>query len=363
LPRAGRGFIHEKFLLNWERNVDMTTSDYETIKANYEDYLAEYGLGEENNKTRNYTQSLIQGDSKWYFSGNETETERKFLYVHNEELPFPHEWGYKMQLSMPRLLTSILKVQKTLDHVYYWSWTAEVADFFELFDRRLDRAYNLLMHTILAERIGGFSHGDTDEEIDRKRRQMADFDQLTNRHYREMLRQKAQLAAFVSYPVLEGLMKSILSDVIKPDGEIKPGKTLEGVNGDYDNGKLCSSLRDLLYHAEQNTLDSSVVDELGNLTSEIEKFGDGNEWYSMIYNWRNTLLHGEDSWDFQYSILANLISFLVWSEVDEAEYCDKRKDIIESFRTRVEVPSFAANMFPYGFYPPFDGERLRGHLE
>lgn len=341
----------------------MASGNYEDIKTNYEKYLAEYGFKDGDNGTRNYTQSIIREESKVHFSEVEGETERTYLYVHDDELPFPHEWGYEMQLSMPVLLTRLLKVQKTPDHVYYWAWTAEVVNFFGLFDRRLSRAYSLLMHTILAERTSGFSVEDTDEEIDRKRRQMAVFDRLTNRHYREMVGQKAQLAAFVSYPVLEGLLKSILSDVIKPDGVIRSGETLEGVYDDYSSGERCSSLRDLLHHAEQNTLDASVVDKLDNLTSEIESFGDGDEAYSLIYNWRNTLLHGEDSWDFQYGILANLISLLMWGEVDEEEYCDKRQDIIEGFRTKVEVPMFGANQFESGFYPPFDGKRLKGNFE
>lgn len=341
----------------------MTNRDYEAIKSNYDAYLAEYGFEDGDSGTQNYTQSIIQEDSKVHFSENDGETERTYLYVYHDDLPFPHEWRYGTQLRMPGLLTRLLKVQKTPDHIYYWSWTAEVASFFDLFDRRLSRSYALLMHTILAERAGGFSVNDTDEEIDRKRRQMADFDQLTNRHYREMVGQKAQLAAFVSYPVLEGLMKSILNDVIEPDGEIKSGKTLEGVYRSYTSGDRCSSLRDLLYHAEQNVLDSSVVDELNNLTSEIETFGEGDEAYSMIYNWRNTLLHGEDSWDFQYGILVNLLSLFVWSEIDKVEYSNKRREIIENFKTKVEIPIFGANQFESGFYPPFDGERLKGHLE
>lgn len=341
----------------------MTSSVCEAIKSNYEGYLADYGFKEGDTGTGNYTQSIIRGNSKVHFSGNEGETERAYLYIHNDDLPFPHEWEYGTQLGMPVLLTRLLKVQKTPDHIYYWSWTAEVATSLDLFGERLNRAYILLMRTILAERVGGFSVGDTDEEIDRKRQQMAVFNQLTNRHYRELAGQKAQLAAFVSYPVLEGLLKSILSDVIKPDGVIKSGETLEGDGRTYTSGNRCSSLRDLLHHVEHNTLGSSVVNELDDLTSEIETFGDGDEAYSMIYNWRNTLLHGEDSWDFQYGILMNLISLLVWSEIDETEYSNKKQDMVESFRTKVEVPIFGANQFESGFYPPFDGEQLKGHLD
>jgi hypothetical protein len=332
----------------------MTMDNFSRVEENYEKYLSERD---------HYTKVLIKGQSKVHMADSVTESERHYLMAYNDELPLPHELDYDSSIKLPAQLTGILQVQRTLDHLCFWAWTAEVADFFDGLDREIQRGYFLLLHVLLSKIGVGFSIDDGDDEIDEKRQANAVIDRLTNRHIRELERDSS-LAAYVAYPLLEGLLKDILSDVIHPDGEIKNGKKLFGDNRTYDGDsnknyeKYCNSLKDLLHHTENHELDNEIRDELRKQKQIIERFGQNGDAYDLIYNWRNTLLHGEGMWDFQAGIITNIASLLIWNEIDRDEYDAEREEIVDRFMTQVNVP-IPTNQFESGFYPPSELDENR----
>jgi hypothetical protein len=325
----------------------MKTKHLEKIEKSYDLYLAE---------RNHYTKALIKGESKVYMSDSVTESERTHLMSYSDELPLPHELEYDSLIRMPTQLTKILQVQRTLDHLCFWAWTAEVIDFFGDIDRDVQRGYFLLLHVLLSKIGVEFSVDDSAIDIDEKMQENSMIDRLTNRHIREIERNPS-LAAYVSYPLLEGLLKHVLSDVIYPDGEIKAGKKLFGDSKTYDGDsskayeRYCNSLKDLLHHAENHGLDSDVQAQLRNQKQIIEQFGQGAGAYDLIYNWRNTLLHGEGMWDFQAGLVTNIASLLIWNQVDGDNYDEDREEIVDRFMTQVNAP-IPTNQFESGFYPP-----------
>jgi hypothetical protein len=129
------------------------------------------------------------------------------------------------------------------------------------------------------------------------------------------------ISAFMSYPLLEGLLKILSNDDINLDGTIKRNNRVQKVSsggGFYQAGDECSNLVDLLVHYEENLATNVVASVLEEMREELTIFGDKpkNLTYSLISSWRNAALHGELKHDFQYGIILNVICILIWGEIN-----------------------------------------------
>ncbi len=144
------------------------------------------------------------------------------------------------------------------------------------------------------------------------------------------------VATYFSYPILEGILKRLSSEYIKPNGEIRSGQFIQGMHHRYvpPGNSECSSIRDLLYHYHNTTANEQMVSKLDYMQSKIEIFGDKNM-YEMVDEWRNFLLHGQELGGVEAGVLLNLICVLVWGEIDAELYHTDWDDL---YRRVTSVP-------------------------
>ncbi|WP_435145936.1 hypothetical protein [Halobaculum sp. P14] len=139
-------------------------------------------------------------------------------------------------------------------------------------------------------------------------------------HAENVLGNSENIAAYLSYPILEGLLKNLLS-CVDQNGCVIDSNTIERVSqggGYYDAGDECHNLTDLLCHYEFNYAPGLVCEALSEFRSNLSEFDKENgedEAYGIITDWRGSAMHGELVTDVQYGILINLICMILWGEV------------------------------------------------
>jgi hypothetical protein len=130
------------------------------------------------------------------------------------------------------------------------------------------------------------------------------------------------IAGYVAYPILEGLLKRLCSDDLEGDGTVKAANTVYDLSNEeyYNEGDKCNSLTEILYHFETEIADDFLSGELERHRKYIAKFGDETSQdtaYGLIYDWRNSIVHGQNQADVQYGISLNIICMIVWHYIEE----------------------------------------------
>lgn len=117
-----------------------------------------------------------------------------------------------------------------------------------------------------------------------------------------------QIATFLAYPVLEGVIRRKLCEYISPDGRVLCEFHVSGREKPYEKDRRISSLEHELQLLEQKTTNLSLKSILSDLRS----------WqpFNQVYYWRNKLLHGELTLNW-HSISILLITYLILLNNDE----------------------------------------------
>jgi hypothetical protein len=273
-----------------------------------------------------------------------TEADQEYLAVFDEGIPPFHHLSHDFLLKFPIELTRLMRIRPTtLDHQHYWAWTGQVLRNSsideEVLDFQLIDSIMSLINLLLV----------TDSPLNGQNKINRIADIAMSKHLKSVKDNSLSIAAFNSYPVLEGMLKQICDDVIKPNGDIRQGERLHGVHHDYVEDDRCSSLRDLCNHTEKHAVEPHVQSVISELRERIEHFSDEDHGYEIIDGWRNSLLHGQTTFDIQAGILMNFICALIWGEIDEQSYEEQREDILESIQRSQQMPDMGHSM---NVYPP-----------
>ncbi|WP_336345309.1 hypothetical protein [Halalkalicoccus ordinarius] len=284
----------------------MVEKTWTRISDKYDEYITRYpdeGLLGGKLPLRD---SILSGKGN-YYEAIEGKLERECLIGYDSETSPIENLPSEIRMKLPIKLTQTLQVQVTSDNRHYWKTTYDTVDNAHNSHGFLRNgqwyAIRNLFHLSLChyETINRPSH-----------HRQSDYVQ-------KVFRNTSTIAAYVSYPILEGYLKYRCRHVIERDGTVTQSNEIKKVRrgGYYEQGNRCSSLLDILVYFEENIANSNLEENLEQMREKIANFGNvgTDEAYGLIYGWRNSNLHGEAESDVQYGIVLNLLCLLIWEEL------------------------------------------------
>ncbi|GIU72810.1 MAG: hypothetical protein KatS3mg003_2289 [Candidatus Nitrosocaldaceae archaeon] len=276
--------------------------------------------------------------------------ERLQLFRNNFNI---EDFSYGEILELCVLLTKTLRMQINRDHKIFWSWCAQVALNASIPDNDWSNAFCNLVNLILIKRKSPDIRGPKENfyEI---------VHQLINSHVLQIIDNKYEIAAPLSFSVLEGLLrrKKDVSRYVAKDGKVIQQFTLGSKS--YNNGdrinqmKILFSLRDQYGNPSSSffSLKKEIEDIFNN---EIRNKGFGNM-YDLVNDWRNEHQHGELYWMNKVPVILNIICLLLFEEIESDNYNGIKDDI----KTRIQFLNdrYASNILHilerphWEIYPP-----------
>lgn len=290
----------------------MTNSEWQQIQSNYNEYLQRYpdeGIVQTKLKYPLQSHALVQGG----FTGNNRgDLERELLITFEDSLPDVEQLSLETLVKLPLGLMDILKIQVTPDHRKFWKWTYWILEDINKQDslfatellENLETLFRLSACTPIPSQIHRGGPHPSQAAWDR------------GGHEAHTIYRAKHIAAYLSFPLLEGVVKSVCSDYIEMNGHIKQGKQIKQFSGGYSNN-VCYRIRDLLTHLEEEHADAQFKNDLQEMRIMIGDFyhRNPNKIYQLIDDWRNASLHGQSSPDAEYGTILNLLCLIIWNEM------------------------------------------------
>lgn len=250
------------------------------------------------------------------------------------------------------LLRPGLNVVVDMDHMALWSWCGELllspsAGFFSN-DQHEIRS---LAETVLRASLVHCRKPAQSKEQWEEQRQI---DNLQSHHTKQFLIQSSLVLAYLTFPLLEALLKKACSQFIGFDGRVKSQFSVpngQGGQKQYDpNGrfKQCSSLRDLLFLLYYTVGNADLVAKLDAFRSHFAEFDNSVDPFDLTYSWRNQSLHGATNFATIGGVLLNLALLIAISELKD-KFDEHRDLILEHCRWEAQT----GHKSPWSYYPPY----------
>lgn len=191
------------------------------------------------------------------------------------------------------------------DHIFVWSWCAQVIahhdnEYFSMEEMNLRELIQAIVHAVKAHghRVEHPNRNDYDFSMEG----VIEFAEARNAAMEKValpstidqyLQVKSHVVSYLSFPLLEGVLKKRCSEYVGLDGEVRKEFSISPVKDPIRQGKQVSSLAVLLFlyfelvaNEFEKKYFSLIVDHLKTFSTEKHPF-----W--MIFDWRNQLLHGQ----------------------------------------------------------------------
>jgi hypothetical protein len=290
----------------------MTKSEWKQIQSNYSEYLRRYpneGSAQARLKYPLQSHAIVQGG----YTGNiQGDLERELLITFDDSLPEIEDLSLDTLSKLPIELMDILKVQVSPDHREYWKWTfwilKDINEEESVFPEELVENLETLFRLSACTPIPSLTRegGPHPKHVGWNRRG----------HESHALYRSKHIAAYLSFPLLEGTIKSVCSNDIKMDGTVKSGKQIKKFDGSCTS-RVCYRLCDLLTHLEEEYADAQFENRLREMRIKIGQFHhhNPNKTYNLIDDWRNASLHGQNAPDAEYGTILNLLCLIIWNEM------------------------------------------------
>lgn len=268
-----------------------------------------------------------------------------------------HELNYKEMQSACIGLTKVLlhKGLNTVidyDHLYFWSWTAEVFLYSDIkYFSKENHEIKELFKTIIHSNLAGVTKPTSSKkewEQQRKKEKLVEF------NTKQLIMKKNLITAYLLFPLLEGVLRRKCSQYIDYSGKVKKDFLVpNGYGGSrkYQKTQRCSSLRDLLYLFYNNVSSDNLKHKVSIMREHISTFSDDDA-FDLIYNWRNTSLHGESNFPTIGGTLLNLVILIVLDDIKDI-YNDIRPKIWEKVKKDFKSYKITDQRSPWSYYPPF----------
>jgi hypothetical protein len=274
---------------------------WDQISSNYESYLQEMGEAGHisvSGETEKPNQEIIKGNIGLSIGEIRTPQSEEYLISFRDTIPDIPELPIEILERLGTELINLLEQPISRDHKVYWEWTYTVAEELtrsrQLLSQELWGDLRCIFDLALCEMVGApFSH---------------ESNVTSNSH---------RIAAYLSYPLLEGLTKRMCPEDFEEDGTVKQNGRVERFHGEdafYEVGSECNRIHEILWHLENTVANSVLKQRLTAARNHIGKFGDrpeGQE-YGLISDWRNQLVHGERSAGVQFGVILNIICIIIW---------------------------------------------------
>lgn len=254
--------------------------------------------------------------------------------------------GLSTVLLMPGLNTVI-----DWDHQWFWAWCGELlcgsgSDYFSHEDYELRNLMGLCIRATLA---GTYRPDEQGWE------QQRDQTMSMEPNSREWI-QRSQIAlGYLAFPLLEGIVKRHCSEYVSMSGEVQqpfevPGSG-SGQSRKYLVGRICSSLRDLLWLLHAEVASQELRSDLDEQRAHLAAFSDLDQGgFQVLYQWRNDSLHGGASLTTIGGTVLNTAFLIALSQIQD-NYETVRMAAVD--RVRWELQSPTTYRSPWSYYPPY----------
>ena len=170
-------------------------------------------------------------------------------------------------------------------------------------------------------------------------------------HAQQLLQSSSLVLAYLSFPLLEAVLKRACSAFINLDGTVTAQFQVPrriGTMRDYLPKAQCSSVRDLLHLHYSSVAPAhlrALIDEFRLHIRFLDSSGDP---FDLIYQWRNDSLHGTSNYQTIGGTVLSLALLISVFEI-EADFEQRRQRAIEQCMREAR----SGHKSPWSFYPPY----------
>ena len=235
------------------------------------------------------------------------------------------------------------------DHLALWSWCGEVLfngepRLFPLDQNEIKSLYKTSVHAALAKH--NIPSRTREEEIELRR-----IESIQPHHAKHLLEKSSLILAYLSFPLLEAVLKRSCSEYVSYDGLIKKFFTITKQNGkarNYEIGDKISSLRDLLFLHRNNVANKELKFRLDAFNEHLRTLDPSQHPFDLIYRWRNQTLHGSTNFNTIGGTLLNLSLLISIAEIENS---------FENYRSvclnNLILDEQRGERIFWSFYPPY----------
>lgn len=250
---------------------------------------------------------------------------------------------------LKRLSVHLVKqfaVQVELDSKWYWALTHDIGK--SVAGRQILRQWDLgsLFNTLIAAHLASLNYSYNDVVAQRLNKVI---DNALPEPTKQLVFSTRDILEYLCYPILESLVKFVLSSVVDSNGNVLATSISDG-RQQYGRGARISRLGVLLRCLETNATsmlnNPNLGSDLGDFRTETERIippSASEDGWDQIYKLRIVTAHGVTRPEFRSGLITNLICLILWHLFDDS-LIDQELQNIE------RRPRFF--FFERYFYPP-----------
>jgi hypothetical protein len=235
------------------------------------------------------------------------------------------------------------------DHFGIWSWCGELllsprACVFGGQQREIKSLFEANLHAALA---GCRKPPASREEWEAQ----GAIERQLPHHAQQLLRASSLLLAYLSFPLLEAILKRACAAFVSLDGTVTVQYQVPRRNGtirEYKPNDQCSSIRDLLHLHHTIAAPVALRALVDEFRSHIQFLDSSKDPFDLIYQWRNDSLHGTSNYQTIGGTILSLALLVSVFEI-ETDFEHRRQRAIEHCRWEAQ----SRHKSPWSFYPPY----------
>ena len=340
---------------------DHTQSDalINEIESIIKDYVQCWETGQNHFIMPNISGGIV--DSPLKISNTITICEQKYLVfiTTGTNITEKFKWRYQIEnlpfdvvLKLPAILLHSLRSQTVnYDHKVLWSWLGQLLLNTQMVRKGIDiisdREFINALILLIRVELASIGQPPSTPEIATLNRLISE---VVNWNVHEMVSNNHLIALALSFPILERLLKIKCRKFVELDGKvISEFKIQNGKNGKektYHQNYIISNLNDLLLLYEEKIATDAVKHEINQFRIQLKSlFPDSEDPLSLIYKWRNNLLHGSGTKPFYHAVILNLLSLITLDSLSPLY-----DEMANNFKKRPKMPKTGFD--PFNLYPP-----------
>ena len=241
------------------------------------------------------------------------------------------------------LLMKRLNQINSYDHFYFWSWMGELflgseGTYFTREERDIKNLFSTCIRAALADR--------------------SDKKNFVDLNASELVSNQGLILAQLSFPLLEAILKKTCREYVDYDGRVLKDFRITNRRNVVHYGRQgkskISSLKDLLFLLYNIVASPELKKQLTSIREHIKRVDEQSEPFSTIYRWRNSSLHGQNSYTTIGGTILNIVIIIALDSLKE-NYEELREEVFKGVKFYVQSSRLASTSIgaPWNYYPPF----------
>ncbi|HHD2754425.1 TPA: hypothetical protein ACOTG0_003280 [Clostridium perfringens] len=240
------------------------------------------------------------------------------------------------------------------DHQWFWAWVGEIVNNRNInyFNKENEREIKELFSICIRSTLAGIEKPPRNYEEALERFNYRKEHPLEH-NLNEINMNKSLILSYISFPLLEGILKKYCNEYVLLSGKvIKNFKVVRGRRNSrlYKKGEHINSIRDLLLLVIQIAGDMQLVEDLNIVLEHIAMLNkeNTNDPCKIIYDWRNSSLHGETSYSTIGGTILNIAIIIILHSIEDT-YNKNLSNILDHVSWNIGTKC----MSQLAFYPPY----------